>query len=168
MSENKSNTNTTYPQTYSSASLGESNSYFECRPGETNWGGSGPSSTLNSTLEVQVITNSSYHNNSTREEHSNIDYENYIEDDELDYLLDSEDMEEGNNGLAINDGNDYGSVLDDSTRNSEEDNEELAGESKYEDLDLEEQDYGSDGEYGDDDNTEGIEEYDDDGIAEYF
>ncbi|THU76823.1 hypothetical protein K435DRAFT_813044 [Dendrothele bispora CBS 962.96] len=169
VSANKSSTNTPYSQTYSSAPLDEANSYFECRQGKTNWRGSGTSSTLNSAPEA--TTNSSYHNNLTREEissygHSNVDYKNHIEDDELDYFLDSEDMEEVNNEPDINDGTNYGSILEDSTRNSGEDSEGLADESKYEDLDLEEQDYGSDGEYGDDDNTEGIEGYDE--IAEYF
>ncbi|THU92222.1 hypothetical protein K435DRAFT_862676 [Dendrothele bispora CBS 962.96] len=175
MSANKSSTSTPYSQTYSSARLGESNCYFECRPAETNWGGSGPSSTLNSTLGA--TTNPSYCNNLTREEtsshrHSDVDYEleNYIEDDELDYFLDSEDMEERNNEPSVNDGADYGSGLEDSTRNSEDDIQELFGESKYEDLDLEEQNYRSDdGEYGDNDNIEGIEGYDDDDeIAEYL
>ncbi|THU92090.1 hypothetical protein K435DRAFT_862816 [Dendrothele bispora CBS 962.96] len=132
---------------------------------------------LNFELDDKATTNLSYCNNLTREEtsshrHSDVDYENYIEDDELDYFLDSEDMEEGNNEPSIDDGADYGSGLEDSTKNSEDDIEESFGESKYEDLDLEDQNYRSDdGEYGDNDNTEGIEGYDDDDddeIAEYL
>ncbi|THU87431.1 hypothetical protein K435DRAFT_867284 [Dendrothele bispora CBS 962.96] len=160
-------------QTSRPAQLHESNGCSKLQPEKTNWGGSNISqgmTTLNSRLisALETNTNSVNRRNIAGEEfysygHSNSDYENHAEDNEFDYLLDSEDTREENDGPNINDGTNYGSAEEESMQNLDKEIEESAGGSIYG-----EQDSRSDNEYRTGENSEESKESYNDELAEYF